>query len=322
MTEKKRPKRDPEKLRGTDEPFLRLMRIGGPAVLKLLGIESEEAEAYTFRSVVLKERRIEPDIEGIPVLEGREGRVFVEFQGYSDKFIRYRLLAGILLTCAHDKYKGPVRGGIVYTDESYKTAALPVNPFGEKTGRALGASFEEIVLTDYTKERLIRTDPRLIVLAPFTVSPEKGKTGVLSEAREWKEDVRRVYPEDSVKDALNVLGLLIMNRFRDITREEVVAVLNFDLMDTVAGQQIFEEGVSKGILREAREMVIEALSERFVAVPAGIRNSVCSVEQHDMLKELLRHAIRCSHIKDFEAVLSKVLPVSGTVGRAEELPAQ
>ncbi len=169
------------------------MRIGGPAVLKLLGIESEEAEAYAFRSVVLKERRIEPDIEGIPVLEGREGRVFVEFQGYSDKFIRYRLLAGILLTCAHDKYKGPVRGGIVYTDESYRTAALPVNPFGEKTGRALGESFEEIVLTDYTKERLIRTDPRLIVLAPFTISPEKGKTGVLSEAREWKEDVRRVY---------------------------------------------------------------------------------------------------------------------------------
>ncbi len=54
-----------------------------------------------------------------------------------------------------------------------------------------------------------------------------------------------MYPEDSVKDALNVLGLLIMNRFRDITREEVVAVLNFDLMDTVAGQQIFEEGVFK-----------------------------------------------------------------------------
>ena len=48
-----------------------------------------------------------------------------------------------------------------------------------------------------------------------------------------------------MKDALNVLGLLIMNRFRDITREEVVAVLNFDLMDTVAGQQIFEEGVFK-----------------------------------------------------------------------------
>lgn len=309
---KKRAKRDPEKLRGTDEPFLRLMRISGSAVLKLLGIESDEAEAYAFRAVVMKERRIEPDIEGIPVLEGREGRVLVEFQGYSDKFIRYRLLAGVLLACAHDKYSGRVRCGIIYTDESHRTDALPVNPFGEKTGEVLGTSFEEIVLTDYTKEELIRTDPRLIVLAPFTVPPEKGKTDVLSEAREWKEEVRRVYPGDSVKDALNILGLLIMNRFRDITREEVVAVLNFDLMDTVAGQQIFEEGC----LRTARENIIEALSERFVAVPAGIRDGVCSVEQRDMLKQLHRHAIRSSRIEDFEVVLSKVLSVS----EAEELP--
>ena len=97
-------------------------------------------------------------------------------------------------------------------------------------------------------------------------------------------------------------------------------MLNFDLMDTVAGQQIFEEGVevgvSKGILREARENIIDALSERFVAVPAGIRDGVCSVEQHDMLKELHRHAIRSSRIEDFEAALSKVLAVS----EAEKLP--
>ncbi len=40
-------------------------------------------------------------------------------------------------------------------------------------------------------------------------------------------------------------------------------MLNFDLLDTVAGQQIYEEGV----LEEARDMVIEALTERFIIVP-------------------------------------------------------
>jgi len=39
MTDKKKAE-----TRGTDEPFLRLMGIGGPAVLKLLGVASEEAE--------------------------------------------------------------------------------------------------------------------------------------------------------------------------------------------------------------------------------------------------------------------------------------
>ena len=86
------------------------------------------------------------------------------------------------------------------------------------------------------------------------------------------------------------------------------------------GSRFLRRVSSKGILREARDNVIEALSERFVAVPPGIRSGVCSVEQHDMLKELLRHAIRCSRIEDFEAVLSKVLPVSGAVSRAEGLP--
>ncbi len=126
MTEKKR-----KKLRGTDEPFLRLMGIGGPAVLKLLGIASEEAEKYTFRSVVLKEKRMEPDTEALPVLEGFGKRVYIEFQGYADRFIRYRLASRILLACSQDKFEDKVVAGIVYTDEAYKKAVLSVKANGE-----------------------------------------------------------------------------------------------------------------------------------------------------------------------------------------------
>ena len=45
--------------------------------------------------------------------------------------------------------------------------------------------------------------------------------------------MNRIYPAHSVPDALNVMGLFILNRFRDMTREEVIAMLNFDIMDTV-----------------------------------------------------------------------------------------
>ncbi|MCP4344627.1 MAG: DUF2887 domain-containing protein [Desulfobacterales bacterium] len=308
MTVKKKKKRktDPEKLRGTDEPFLRLMGIGGPAVLKLLGIAPEEAEEYIFRSVVLKERRLEPDTEGIPVLEGRSRKVFIEFQGYSDKFIRYRLAAKIMLACTQDKYEDKVFAGIVYTDEAYKKAALSVKAFGEKEGEYLQKSFTEIVLTDYTEAQLTEIDPRLIVLAPFTVSPKQGKTEVISRGRRWKQEVYRTYPENSVRDALNIMGLFLMNRFRNITREEVISMLNFDLMDTVAGQQIYEEGI--------KDMVIEALKERFVIIPSNIKDSVYSVEDHDALKALHRQAIRSPQIEDFEKVLSKVLSASEQTG--------
>lgn len=84
MTQKKKKKRkktDQADMRGTDEPFLRLMGIGGTAVLKLLGIAPGKADEYAFRSVTLKERRMEPDVEAIPMLEGDGKRVYIEFQG-------------------------------------------------------------------------------------------------------------------------------------------------------------------------------------------------------------------------------------------------
>ena len=318
MTKRKktRQKTDPADLRGTDEPFLRLMRIGGSAVLKLLGFPAEETEGYAFRSVVLKERRIEPDIEGIPAMEGTEGRVYVEFQGYADKFIRHRLISGIMHACAHDKYEARIRAGIVYTDENFRNAALPINTFGKDMGREFAKSFREIVLTDYTRAHLTETDPKLIVLAPFTVPPKKGKTGVLSEVREWREEVDRVYPEDLTKDALNVMGLLIMNRFRDITREEVVAMMNFDFMNTVAGRQVFEEGM----LVKAREMIIEALTERFVIVPDEIMKRVHSVDRQKVLGGLHRLAIRSPRIEDFEKILSKTVPAPEKTPDPEQTP--
>ena len=90
-------------------------------------------------------------------------------------------------------------------------------------------------------------------------------------------------------------------------------MLNFDLRDTVAGQQIFEEG----ILVDARIMVIEALTERFVAVPPEIQEAVNSVGKHEMLKELLRHAIRSPYVEDFKEILAKVVSASKAGKRHE-----
>jgi hypothetical protein len=87
-------------------------------------------------------------------------------------------------------------------------------------------------------------------------------------------------------------------------------MLNFDLADTVAGQQIFEEGVETGFEKAIREMVIEALAERFVAVPSAIKEAVYAVGQHDTLKSLLRYAIRSSDMEEFTKILSKVSSVS------------
>ncbi len=78
------------------------------------------------------------------------------------------------------------------------------------------------------------------------------------------------------------------------------------MRDTVAGQQIYEAGV----IEDARDMVLEALIERFVTVPAEIQASVNSVGKRETLKELHRYAIRSPKMEDFMEILSKVTPAS------------
>jgi hypothetical protein len=128
--------------RGTDDAFWQLMEVGGSSILKLLGVSPEEAEKYCFRAVALKEKRLDPDVEGFPILESEGGRVFIEFQGYHDKFIRYRLIAEVLQGCWHEQYEGKVFAGIVYTDKKYKNYALSLsNAFTEANECQLKGSF-------------------------------------------------------------------------------------------------------------------------------------------------------------------------------------
>jgi len=84
-------------------------------------------------------------------------------------------------------------------------------------------------------------------------------------------------------------------------------MLNFDLMDSVAGQQVYDMGHQKGLIEEAREMVLEALKEKFGIVPSNIIEQIRAISLREHLTELLRQAIRCPDLESFKEVLSKAL---------------
>jgi hypothetical protein len=287
--------------RGTDETFLKLMTLSGSSILKLLGVPKKKADKYHFRAVTLKEKRMEPDVEGIPMLKSEKGPIFIEFQSYWDPFIRYRLVASVFQGCTQQRYKEQVIAGIIYTDKEYQTAALSLS-------KIMGAKdcqdwFKEIVLTDYTETELLNIDPKLIVLAPFTLDTETDKAFVLEKGREWGHKIQQTFPNAQQQEAHDILGLFVLNRFRQLQYEEVIAMLNFDLMDTVAGQQVYE----KGLIEEAREMVLEALKEKFGIVPNDMIQQVHAISLREHLKELLRQAIRCPDLESFKEMLSKAL---------------
>ena len=296
--------------RGTDETFLKLMTLSGSSVLKLLGVPAAKAEKYHFRAVTLKEKRLEPDVEGIPMLKSEKGPIFIEFQSYWDPFIRYRLVASVLQGCTQQQYKDQVIAGIVYTEKAYKTAALSLSKL--MGSEACQDWFKEIVLTDYTESQLLSTDPKLIVLAPFTLPTKTDKVSVLEKGREWGYKIKQAFPSQQQQEAYDILGLFALNRFRQLQYKEVIAMLNFDLMDSVAGQQVYDmghqKGLEKGWLETLQEDVLEVLDERFGIVPSDMIEQVRAISLREHLKQLLRQAIRCPDIESFKEMLSKALP--------------
>ena len=234
-----------KQLRGTDETFLQLMQLSGAGLLKLAGFPPEIANSYEFRAVEFKEKQLQrPDIEGIPILETLNTRVTLEFQGYADKYIRYRSLNNMLKICLTSRDAKPVIGLIVYTEKSYQTAAWTLDKL---ISNATANLIQELVLTDYSEVELIAADPRLIVLAPFTVSTKLDKATLKQKVAQWCEQINESYPVTAeLSDALNIMGLLLLNRFRDLSHQEIIDMLNLDLMQSRAGRDIYQIGMIEG----------------------------------------------------------------------------
>ena len=252
---KKASKKRSSKKRGTDEAFLGLMNVSGKAVLKLIGLDHIEAEQYIFKSVVLKEKRLEPDMEGIPLFEKDTKKVFIEFQAYRHEYIRYNLGAKVLTACAQEKHSDEVVAAIIYTDNVFKEKALPVNAFSKQLGKKLAHQIKEVVLTDYNLSELMDIDPKLIILAPFTISKDVPTSQLSSNGRQWKTIIQNVFASTEQKDASDVLGLFLLNRFRQLTREEIKAMLDFDILDTVAGRQVWYEAEEKGLEKGIKSLL-------------------------------------------------------------------
>jgi len=299
--------------RNTDEAFLQLMKVSGNSFLKLLGVSPEKAERHHFHAVTFQQK---PEIECIVMLVSENQLVFIEFQACPDPFSRYRLAAAIFQGCAQQKHKGEVIAGIIYTNPECQAAALPFEALKIGDSKCLNGWFREIVLSDYTEDELRTMDPKLLVLAPFTLSAKDEKANLLMmlmKGREWRDQVRQTFPLSQQQEILDILGFFVLKRFRQINREGVTAMLNFDLRDTGAGKQLYNQGVQKvfhtglqeGSLEEIRENVIEVLEARFGVVAFDLIEQIRAISQRTDLKSLLRQATLCPDWASFKEILSK-----------------
>jgi predicted transposase YdaD len=152
----------------------------------------------------------------------------------------------------------------------------------------------------------LKIDPRIIILAPFTVPTDLPLSTLTAYGHQWKKTIDTAYSLTDLNDAINVMSLFFLNRFRNITREGIKAMLDFDILDTVAGRQVYDEGLEKGLekgrdeglkkgrdegLKEGRlinmrEMLALNLKNRFGNVSSDVMQSLSAIKDFEFLKTL------------------------------------
>jgi hypothetical protein len=280
-------------------------------MLKLIGIDPVDADRYTFKSIVLKEKKLEPDIVGFPVLENNSQKVFLEFQAYEYPFIKYNIVSKALMGCAQDNDKGKVLPVIIYTEQKFKDAALSIHAFDKPADEIFDHQIKELVLTHYTLEALLAIDPKLIILAPFTVPTDISTSTLTAYGRDWKKTINTVYDMTNFSDAINVMSLFILNRFRGITREGIKAMLDFDILETVAGRQVYDEGLEKGLekgreegreegLHNLRKMLALNLTKRFGDVTSDFIAALNKIKDFDYLTSLFSNSFSYDNFDHFK----------------------
>jgi predicted transposase YdaD len=154
-----------------------------------------------------------------------------------------------------------------------------------------------------------------VVLAPFTVAKDTDKTVLLQKGLSWQTQVKRVFPASTRPRALNIIGLIVLDRFSQLTYQEVKTMLRLDLSKSVAVRQMREmaltkgraegraEGRTEGQVDSSQELILEILQERFGRLQQSLSSQIRQIQQYDLLKQLHRQALRCDTLTSFKREL-------------------
>ncbi|MEO5330621.1 MAG: Rpn family recombination-promoting nuclease/putative transposase [Magnetococcus sp. YQC-5] len=265
--------------RGTDEAFFKLMTLSGDALLKLLGMDAQTAETYQFHATVLKEKRLSPDIEGWSLMSGNQPRVLLEFHGYEDPYIRYRLASKVFMSCAQNSYHGQVLAGIIYTGEPYRKAALSLTPLEMRAGCRFDDCFVEVVLSDFSEEQLKAIDPRLLVLAPLTMQANSDPELLKRKGRRWYDEIKDIFPENARSKALEIMGLFAVAQFRSFTVQEIMQMFNFDPNPDWLFTKAYNEGREDGRKDAEAGLLLELLGCKFGQLADSVTAQVTGAER-------------------------------------------
>ena len=124
---------------------------------------------------------------------------------------------------------------------------------------------------------------------------------------------RELLKAEKLEPRFVAMTLIMVNKIIEKEKLEAlweeIKMYNIDILD-IAREKGIEEGIEKGqekgTLLTAREMLLNALVERFSIVPFRISEQITAIGSAHLVKTLFPHVFRCNNVEEFENVLKQV----------------
>ncbi len=219
----------------TDALFYELFKIAPKSLFELVGLKPQGA--YVFESITAKttEKRFDGFFRRT---DGPGPNVFLEVQGWYDPKIYWRTFREICTWYEQSDSTEIFMAVILFTDRKH-----------DPENRSLSCIRPNRMIRAYLGECLKKTGDRpgaLTVLMPFALSDKKE---LRNAVRKWKTDIFSLnLPEYQMKILAELLVYAVLQKFPELTRKEIEAMLELTPLDkTVAGQELIQIGFRQGI---------------------------------------------------------------------------
>ncbi|WP_309294774.1 Rpn family recombination-promoting nuclease/putative transposase [Desulfotruncus alcoholivorax] len=233
--------------------------------------------------------------------DGYEYIMLVEFQARPDKEMPRRLLEYVAMH--HRRHQRPVYPVVINLtgsdrrqDGRYAIDCLELT--------VVEFNYRQLNLQDMPGQDFLYKGPvELLPLAPLMKQEDPPEAVLETCARRFDEEVE----SDSDRDVLYVaLAALSSLRFpKDLILKvlEVIKIENLPLFDGIR-----EEWKAKYLGEGIVESIIETLEENTGQRPNWIKESLSAVNDKDLLKRILRRAVKSKTMEEFEIALKELMP--------------
>jgi len=236
--------------------------------------------------------------------DGYEYLMLVEFQARPDRKMARRLLEyTVMHHCRHEKPVYPVvinlTGGS-RQDGRYMFECLDLT--------VVDFNYQQINLQDIAGRELLYPGPvGLLPLASLMNHDELPETVLDKCAKRLQSEVETEDERSIMYIALAALSSLRFPKDLILKMLEVSKLENLPLFDGIR-EEWEAKGEAKGLGEGIAEAIIEALEENTGQRPAWIKESISAVNDRDLLKKILRRAVKARTMEEFELALKELIP--------------